>query len=90
MSCFENKSIKLKLINTSRFTLCSDIHNYNQAASSTGKLFKHSFQPNLYGKNSISAVNAWNKIQTAFGDVILKKLTTTQIKILLTKYIGKY
>ena len=69
------------------FTLCSDIHNYNTAASSIGKLFKLSFRTNLYGKNSvtISAVNASNKIQTAFGNVSLKNLTPTQIKILLTK-----
>ena len=34
---------------------------------------------------AISAVNAWNKIKTVFGNVILKNLTTTQIKNLLTK-----
>ena len=64
------------------FTFCSDIHNYNTIASSTGKLLKLPFRTILHGKNSItlSAVNAWNKIQTAFGDVILKNLTTTQIK----------
>ena len=28
------------------------------------------------GPATISAVNAWNKILTAFGDVILKNLTT--------------
>ena len=63
------------------------MHNYNTAASLTGKLFKPSFCKILYGKNSttLSAVNAWNKIQTAFGDVILKNLTTTQLKNLLTK-----
>ena len=75
------------------FTLCSDIHNYNTAASLRGKLFKPSFRTILYEKNSItlSAVNAWNKIQTAFRDVILKYLTTTQLKTLLTKKsIGKY
>ena len=73
------------------FTFCSDIHNYNTSASSTGKLFKTSFQTNLYGKNSISAVHAWNKIQTAFEDVILKNLTISQIKTLLTKKcIDKY
>ena len=46
------------------FKLCSDIHNYNTAASSIGKLFKPSFEINIYGKNciTISAVNAWNKI----------------------------
>ena len=46
----------------------------------TGKLFKPSFRTILYGKNyiTLSAVNAWNKIQTAFGDVIFKYLTTTQ------------
>ena len=77
------------------FTLRSDIYNYNTAASSTGKLFKPSFRTNLYGKNSmtiISAVNAWNQIQTASGNVILKNLTTTQIKTLLLtkKCIEKY
>ena len=68
-------------------TLCSKIYNHNTAASSTGKLFKPSVRTNLYGKNSmaISAVNAWNKIKTVFGNVILKNLTTTQIKNLLTK-----
>ena len=50
--------------------------------SSTGKLFKPSFWTNLFGKFSISAVNAWNNIVTAFGDVFLKKLTNTQIKTL--------
>ena len=61
------------------FTLCSDIRNYNTVASSAGKLFKPSFRTILYGKHSItlSVANAWNKIQTAFGDVILKNLTTT-------------
>ena len=64
------------------FTLSSDIHNYNTSASSTDKLFKPSLQTNLHGKNfiTITAVNAWNKIQTAFGDVILQNLTTSQIK----------
>ena len=69
------------------------MHNYNTAASSTGKLFKPSFQTNLYEKyfTTISAVNAWNKIQTAFGNVILKILTPTQIKTLLNKKcIEKY
>ena len=64
------------------FTLCSDIHNYNTAASSTGKLFESSFRTNLHGKNStISAVNAWNK--TVFGDFILKNLTNLKVKTLL-------
>ena len=40
---------------------------------------------------TVSAANAWNKIQTAFGNVIVKSLTTTQIEILLTKKcIEKY
>ena len=89
-NCFNNI---LPSIFDNWFTLCSDIHNHNTAASSPGKLFKPSFQTNLYGKNSItiSAVNAWNKIQTAFGAVILKNWTTSQIKTLLTKkYIDKY
>ena len=73
------------LTNGSQFA--PKIHNYNTAASSTGKLFKSSFWTNLYGKNSItvSGVNARNKIQTVFGEVILKNLTTTQIKTLITK-----
>ena len=62
------------------FTVCSDIHNYNTA----GNLFKPPFQTNLHGRNSItiSAINALNKIETTFGDVILKNLTTTQTKTL--------
>ena len=73
-------------------TLCSDIHNYNTAASLTGKLFKASFRTILYGKNSItlSAVNAWNKIQTAFGDIILKNLTNTELSLLNKVSIDKY
>ena len=62
-------------------------------ASLTGKLFKPSFHTILYGKNyiTLSAVNAWNKIQTVLGDVILKNLTTTPRKNLLTKKsIDKY
>ena len=48
---------------------------------------RHSEQNSI----TIRAVNAWNKILTTFGDVILKNLTTTQIKTLLTKKcIGKY
>ena len=34
------------------FTLSSDMHNYNAAASSTGKSFKPSFRTSVYGKNS--------------------------------------
>ena len=38
-----------------------------------------------------SAFNAWYKIQTAFGNIMLKNLTTTQTKTLLTKKcIEKY
>ena len=77
----------LPLIFDKWFTLCSDIHYNNTAAFSTGKLFKPSFRSNLYWQNSItiSAVNTWNKIQTAFGNTIWKNLTTSQIKTLLTK-----
>ena len=75
------------------FTLCSDIHNYYIAASFRSKLFKPLFWTNLYGKKyiTISTDNAWHKIQSAFGDVILKNITTTQIKTLITKKcIDKY
>ena len=69
-----------------------DIHNCNTDTSAC-KLFKPWFRTNIYRKTSvtISAVNAWNKIQTAFGDTILKNLTTTKIKTLPTKkWIDKY
>ena len=61
------------------FTLCSDIHNYNTAASSTGKLFKPSFRKNLYGKNSIiiSAFNRRNKLQTQIKTLLTKKCIET-------------
>ena len=73
------------------FTLCSDIHSYNTAACSTDKLLSPSSWTNLYGKNSVTlgAVNVWNKIQAAFGNVILKNLTSIQIKT-FKKYIVKY
>ena len=73
--------------------LRSDIHSYSAAARSTVQLFKPLSQTNIYGKSSITlgAVNAWNKIQTTFGDAILKYLTTIQIKTSLTKEcIDKY
>ena len=46
----------------------------------------------LCGNNSvfISAVNAWNETQTTFEYVILKNLTSTEVKTLLTKCINKY
>ena len=64
----------LPLIFDNWLTVWSDIHNYNASVSSTGNLFKPLFWTNLYGKNyiTIDAVNAWSKMQTAFGDVILK------------------
>ena len=42
---------------------------------------------NLYGQKSISvnAVNARSKIQTAYGDVMLKNLITIQVKTFLNK-----
>ena len=85
-------SIILSSIFDGWFTLCSDIHNYDTAASSTVKLFKPSIKTNLCGNNSItvSAVNAWNKTPLAFGYVILKNLTTTEVKTLLTKCTNKY
>ena len=46
----------------------------------------------LCGNNSvfISAVNAWNETQTTFEYVILKNLTSTEVKTLLTKCINKH
>ena len=75
----------LSLIFDSLFTLYSDMHNHNTVASFRGKLFKPPLQTYLYGKNSIiiSAVNAWNEIQTAFGDVILENVITIETKIII-------
>ena len=68
-------------------TLCSYIHNYETAYSTTGKFFKPSFQATSNGKTSItvSAINSWNIPQTTFSDVMLKKLTSHKMKVLLTK-----
>ena len=64
-----------------------NIHNYETTSSSTCKLFKPSFNTNLYGKKSISinAINAWNKAQTSLGDTILKDLTPNIIKTVIIK-----
>ena len=69
------------------FTFCSNIHNYETTSSATCKLFKLSFRTNLYGKNSITvnAIDAWNKAQTSLGDTILKDLTPSKIKTIITK-----
>ena len=40
----------LPLIFDKWFTLCSEIHNYNTAVSSTGKLFRPSFRTNYMEK----------------------------------------
>ena len=72
------------------FTLCSDILIITQLPPLQGN---YSNCTNLYGKNSVtlSAVNARNKMQIVFRNVILRTLTTTQIKTLLTKKcIEKY
>ena len=72
------------------FTLCSDILIITQLPPRQGN---YSNCTNLYGKNSVtlSAVNARNKMQIVFRNVILRTLTTTQIKTLLTKKcIEKY
>ena len=55
------------------FTLRSNIHNYNTAASSAGKLFNPSFQTNLHGKNSISATNAGKKNANSLWKCHLEK-----------------
>ena len=67
-------------------TLGPDIQNYDTADISTGKLFKPLFQSDLYEKNSITitAPNAWIKIQTAFGGVILKNSTTVKVGLALS------
>ena len=56
------------------FTLCSDINYYNIAAFSTGNYSNPHSELSYHEKKSITmnAVNAWNKIKIALGDVILK------------------
>ena len=75
------------------FTFCSNVQNYETTSSTTRKLFKPSFQTNLYGKDSITvnAIDAWNKAETSLGDTILKDLTPNKIKtIIMKKMIDSY
>ena len=65
-------------------TLCSKIHNCNTAASFTLQVNYLSPHSELIYMEKC-AVNACCKIQTAFGNVIWKNLTASQIKTLLTK-----
>ena len=57
------------------FTFCSNVHNYETASSTACKLCKPPFRTNCYGKISIaiSAINSWNKTQTAVSDFTLKR-----------------
>ena len=42
-------------------------------------------------KNSINAIDAWNKAQTSLGNTILKDLTPNKIKtIIMKKMIDSY
>ena len=66
---------------------------YYHQCSTTASHFVLIYIITTLGKNSLtlSAVNVWTKIQTAFRDVILINLTTTQLKTLLPKKsIDKY
>ena len=36
-------------------------------------------------KNSINAIDAWNKVQTSLGNTILKDLTPNEIKTIIMK-----
>ena len=83
----------LPLVFNSRFTFCSNVHNYETTSSATCKLFKPSFQTNLYGKNSITvnAIDVWNKAQISLGNTILKDLIPNKIKpIIMKKMIDSY
>ena len=60
---------------------------------SLGHLHKKSFRTNNFGKFSVtvSAIDSWNKIQDQMGEIALKDLRPSKIKLLLTsKFIKSY
>ena len=96
--CLENiLSISKSLNNLSTsafntwFSFSSDQHKYETSSSTQGDLIKLFHKTNRSGKYSItiSAVVSWNKIQKHLKDMLLKDLSRSKIKTIVTDFYLK-
>ena len=73
------------------FSFSSDQHNYETSNSRQGNLIKSSYRTNKYGKYSIiaSAIDSWNKIKKKLKNALLKDLTSSNIKAVLSNFYIK-
>ena len=75
------------------FQFCCNIYQYSTTSSIKSHLHKKSFRTNNFGKFSVtvSAIDAWIKIQDQMGEIALKDLRPSKIKWLLTnKFIKSF
>ena len=68
------------------FSFSSDQHNYETSSSTQGNLIKLFYKTKRYGKYSItvSAVESWNKTQKQLKDLLLRDLSHSKIKTIVS------
>ena len=80
------------------FSFSADQHNYEASSSIQGNLTKLFYKTNRYGKYTnrygkysitVSAVESWNKIQKQLKDLLLKDLSPSKIKAIVSNFYLK-
>ena len=68
------------------FSFSSDQHNYETSSSTQGNLIKHFYKTEKYGKYSItvSAVESWSKMQKQNKDLLLRDVSASKIKTIVS------
>ena len=96
--CLENILFVSKSLNDSSpsifktwFRFSSNQHNCETSRSTQGNLIKCFYKTNRYGKYSItaSAVESWNKIEKQLKSILLKDLSPSKIKTVVTNFYFK-
>ena len=90
--CLENTLFIGKSLNLSPsvfntwFSFSSDQHNYETSSSAQGNLIKPFHKTKRYGKYSIIviAVESWKKIQKQLKDLLLRDLSPSKIKTIVS------
>ena len=78
-------NLSLSVFNT-WFSFSSNQHNYETSSSTQGNLIKHFYKTEKYGKYSItvSAVESWSKMQKQNKDLLLRDLSASKIKTIVS------
>ena len=90
---FVSKSLKNltpSVFNT-YFSFSSDQHNYKTSSSRQGNLLKSFNRTNRYGKYSIiaSAADLWNKIHKQLKNTLMKDISPSNIKTVVSNFYLK-